>query len=130
MHDTLRRAVKHGHLDVTYPGGETRGYGPGGRDGGPSVAVALHDPALPRRILANADLALSEAYMDGAMTIAGDDLRGFMAIANHATTHGGDVPALRFHQGVSRLRRRVARSGGRRRARANVAHHYDLSPAL
>ncbi len=129
LHDTLRRAVKQGRLDVTYPDGETRGYGPGGPGEAP-VAIALHDPSLPRRILVNADLAMGEAYMDGTMTIADDDLRGFMVHANRATADTRDVPALRFYQGVSKLRKRAAQAGGPKRARANVAHHYDLSPAL
>ena len=150
LHDTMRRAVKEGRLEVTYSDGDTRAYGPGAPGCGPQapgtgpsapgcgsgapgeapVAIALHDPDLPRRILVNADLAMGEAYMDGRMTIADDDLRGFMAIANRATSSAREVPALRFYQAVSRLRKRVAQAGGPRRARANVAHHYDLSPAL
>ena len=99
LDDTLSRAVRQDRLDVTDPDGETRSHGPGGR----RVAVALHDPSLPRRILLDADLAMGEACMDGRMTIRDDDLRGFMAIADRARTNARDVPALRFHQGVSEL---------------------------
>ena len=101
LDDTLSRAVRQDRLDVTCPDGETRSHGPRGR----RVAIALHDPPLPRRILLNADLAMGKAYMDGRMTIANDDLRGFMAIANRARANGREVPALRFRQGVSELGR-------------------------
>ena len=126
LHDTLRRAVKHGRLEVTYPDGETRAYGPGGD----RAHIALRDPALPRRMLLNADLALGEAYMDGTLAIEGDDLRGFLALASRASEAGRDVPALNFYRGTARLKKRLQQAGGARRARANVAHHYDLSPRL
>ena len=123
---TLRLAVKEGRLEVTYPDGTTRAYG----THGDPVRIALRDPALPRRMLANADLALGEAWMDGTLEIQGDDLRGFMALANRASAGGGDVPALRWYRWVARHKKHLHLRGGAGRARANVAHHYDLSPAL
>jgi cyclopropane-fatty-acyl-phospholipid synthase len=123
---TLRRAVKRGSLEVEFPDGRLRRYGQDGE----AVRIALRDPALPRRMLFNADLALGEAWMDGTLQIEGDDLRGFMAVANMATADGTDVAAFNLYRRMSRLKRRLHQAGGIGRARANVAHHYDLSPRL
>ena len=118
--------MKHGWLLVTYPDGGPRGYGPGGD----AVGIAFHDPWLPRRILADADLAMGKAYMVGTLPIADDDPRGFMEIANSATAARADVPAPRWYRALARARRRLDQASGARRARRTVAHHHDLSPAL
>lgn len=123
---TLRRAVRRGALEVRFPDGAARRYG----GDGPPVRIALLDPRLPRRAMLNADLALGEAYMDGALVIEGDDLRGFLALAAQALADGEDVPAFRFYRGSARLRKRLWQIAGARRARRNVARHYDLSPRL
>ena len=36
---------------------------------GPSLAIRLWDPALPRRLFLNPSLALGEAYTDGTLTV-------------------------------------------------------------
>ena len=123
---TLRRAIKRGSLEVEFPDGRVRRYGHCGE----TVRIALRDPALPRRIVLNADLAMGEAWMDGTLEIEGGDLRRFMALANMATADGTDVPAFNLYRWMSRLKKRLHQAGGAGRARANVAHHYDLSPRL
>ena len=122
----LARFIVTGQLDLTYPGGPTRRYGPGQ---GPQAHVTLTDPALPRRLLLSPDLALGEGYMDGTVIVAGDDLDGFftLLIQNAALPPMG-LQALM--QGLRHLRRRWDQANPAHRARANVAHHYDLSGAL
>ena len=122
----LSRLVRYGVLTVTYPDGSSRSYG----SGTPEVAVHLHAPALPRRLVLTPQMALGEAYMDGDLTIEGDDLRGFMdLITRNAAANG--LPGLqKWLAAGRRMGRRLAQFNPAPRARRNVAHHYDLSGEL
>jgi cyclopropane-fatty-acyl-phospholipid synthase len=130
---TVGTIIRHGTLHVTLPDGRRITAGDGT---GRTIAIRLTDPDLPRRILLNPDLAVGEGYMDGTLLIEDDDLRGFMALAmrNLGATPGIDhVPGLWWQRPLA-LSRRAARRWHQwnpaPRARANVAHHYDLSGAL
>ncbi|MEZ5778828.1 MAG: cyclopropane-fatty-acyl-phospholipid synthase family protein [Paracoccaceae bacterium] len=122
----LRQIIRNGALSLELPDGTTRTYG----SGSPYFAVRLTDPALPRRLVLNPDLALGEAYMSGALQIEGGDLYGFMALllgnlpAHRAPAlHRPDLVAqhaLRWFQQFNPVNR----------SRGNVAHHYDLSGEL
>ncbi|MGV8985205.1 MAG: class I SAM-dependent methyltransferase [Cypionkella sp.] len=123
----LRDLVLVGSLAVTLPDGKTLHFGPGKE---PAVEVTLHDPTLVRRLLHAPDLALGEAYMDGTLTIAGDNLPGLMALLQQNAANGR---ADRWRYRMSRARRLKGwfdQLNSERRARQNVAHHYDLSGAL
>ncbi len=125
--------IRHGTLHVTLPDGCRITAGDGS---GPPVAIRLDDPDLPRRILMNPDLAVGEGYMDGTLTIEDDDLRGFMALVlrNLGASAGIDrIPGLWWRRPAAvsrRAARRWRQWNPAPRARANVAHHYDLSGAL
>jgi cyclopropane-fatty-acyl-phospholipid synthase len=112
---------------VTFPDGSIRSYGPAE---GPQVQAQLHDPALPGRLVRAPDMALGEAYMDGSLTITGDDLPGFLALLMQNAAQGR-ADAWRFPlERAQRLRHRAQQITPAQRARRNVAHHYDLSGAL
>jgi cyclopropane-fatty-acyl-phospholipid synthase len=124
---------RHGTLHITMPDGRRVTAGDGT---GKPVAIRLTDPDLPRRILLDPDLAVGEGYMDGTFLIEGDDLRGFLDLAmrNLGATAGiNRVPGL-WWQRPAAFARRAARRWHQwnpaPRARANVAHHYDLSGEL
>ncbi len=128
----LARFVLIGALDVTYPDGRRRRYGRGAASGagaGGCVQVRLHDASLPRRLVVSPELALGEGYMEGGLSIADDDLDGFLALM---TRNAAQPPqglrdlALRMR----RWKRRWDQANPVARAHANVAHHYDLSGAL
>lgn len=122
----LRQFFVTGALDLTYPDGTTRRYG---EAQGAAVRIALTDPALPRRLVLSTELALGEAYMDGSLQIAGDDLDAFFSLlsVNAART---DAPWRRWALRLRRAKRWSLQYNPVHRARANVAHHYDLSGAL
>jgi cyclopropane-fatty-acyl-phospholipid synthase len=122
----LTRFMNTGALELTYPDGTTRRYGPGQ---GAVVFVRLTDPALPRRLVLSPELALGEGYMDGSIIIAGDDLDGFFTLMIRNAAH---PPAgLRaFQHRFSKWRRWWDQTNPAHRSRENVAHHYDLSGAL
>ena len=125
--------IRHGTLHITMPDGRRITAGDGT---GQPVAIRLTDPDLPRRILLDPDLAVGEAYTDGTLTIEGDDLRGFLDLTmkNLGASEGLDrIPGLWWQRPLA-LARRAARRWTQwnpaQRARANVAHHYDLSAEL
>ncbi len=122
----LRQFVVTGALDVTYPDGTTRRYG---RAQGADAHLTLTDPALPRRLVLSTELALGEGYMDGTATIAGDDLDAFftLIIRNIARF---DAWWWRLGMRLRRAKRWTLQNNPSHRARANVAHHYDLSGDL
>ena len=121
----LRSMIRIGHLTVIDARGRARDFGD--QSTGPSVTVRLHDRTLPLRLILNPSLAFGEAYMDGTLTIE----RGSLSDLFYLATQG--LGALDSHP-IQRLRARLGRNRGQRnhlrRARANVAHHYDLSGAL
>ena len=123
-----RRFVKFGRLRITFADGSQHSFGPG--TGGPDVGIAFTDPDLPKQIVLNPDLALGEAYMDGTMTIEGDDLRGFLGllIRNVRDPDLGVIPnTMDLMRGWVRSR---LGSNPLVRAQRNVAHHFafDAEP--
>mgnify|MGYP006276633853 FL=1 len=126
----MAQLIRKGRLTIEdLPGLGTRSYGPGG-DGAPAVTVRLRDPALPRKILLGPELALGEAYMDGRLEIADDDLHGLLELLLRNRASGARHWAVSLNLGLARLRRGMAQYNPAPRARANVAHHYDLSGEL
>jgi cyclopropane-fatty-acyl-phospholipid synthase len=122
----LAHLFHEGRIEVTLPGGRVLAHGPGDDP----VRVTLHDPTLPRRIALNPDLAVGEGYMDGTLTIAGDELHRFLTLAIRNIHASGAVWFQRPLEGARKALRRAAQFNPAPRAQKNVAHHYDLSGAL
>ena len=116
-----------GDLKITFPDGVTRRYGDGT---GQPVEVTLHDPALPRNIVISPELAVGEAYMDGRLTIAEDDLYGFLGLSIRNIAANGQPWFRKPLETARHLLRWVDQFNPMTRAQANVAHHYDLSGEL
>lgn len=122
----LERLLRKGEVVITFPDGTTRRYGDGT---GQRVVLRFTDPALPRKLVLNPDMALGEAYMDGTMIIEKDDLGGLLALAMQNMQ---DQPA-NWRDRLMQLRswfRRIEQHNVIGRAQKNVAHHYDLSGKL
>jgi hypothetical protein len=69
--------------------------------------------------------------MDGVLSIEGDDLHGLLAIIfrNRNGVWSPIAPA-RIMAALRHIRRRLDQSNPEAGARRNVAHHYDLTPAI
>ncbi len=120
----LSQAVQLGTLVVVDPWGERHVFGSGA---GPQVAVRLTDPQAAAQFLADPMLGVGEAYMDGALVLEQGSLRDFLLI--------GVAVSCKIEKHTQTMREASPRSTVQRlnplhRARANVAHHYDLSEDL
>lgn len=124
----LADLIRTGRLTVVDASGRTSTFGPG--TGGPHVTMRFHSPTLPLRILLRPSLALGEAYMDGTVTIEEGTLRDLLHLCNthYEAIERSPVGLLRGQ--LDRLLRLPRQYNPLGRARANVAHHYDLSGAL
>jgi len=96
----------------------------------PAVTIRLHDRALHWRLALNAELYAGEAYMDGTLTVEDASLYDFLELIGRNFAVVGQRalkgPFGRFH----RVLRRLRQFNPVRRARRNVAHHYDLKGEL
>lgn len=123
----LTRLMVCDRLTVIYPDGTRRSYGPGGAR---AATAHLHREEVIRAICLSPTLGLGEGYMEGHITFPEGGLEAALKILARNRDRAG-LPAwlelsnrARFH-----IRRFVQRNAPPR-ARANVAHHYDLSDAL
>ncbi len=123
----LRGAIQTGALDLTYPDGTTRRYGPGDR---PDVALRLHQRDLTRQLVLSPEMGLGEGYMEGSLTIEAGDLDGLLPLLHRNAAYADGRWWRRAALGLRRIRRFVDQHNPMHRARANVAHHYDLSAKL
>ena len=126
LRSLLRQIIRNGALTVIGPDGRVYFVG----DGAPSLAIRIVDPVVIVRLLSNPDLALGEAYMDGGLTVEGGDIYDFLELcfANLGWSSGHGVRRVRAV--IKRLVRRLTQHNPIPVARANVAHHYDLSDGL
>ncbi|HTI65907.1 MAG TPA: cyclopropane-fatty-acyl-phospholipid synthase family protein [Caulobacteraceae bacterium] len=118
----LKRLIKVGDLTVVEAGGRTGRYGDGS---GEPVRVRL-GPGAVGRLGRQPELALGECYMDGSLVIEQGDMGVLMELL------GRNMGSRRRSRNPLRvaelaIKRRLQQMNYRRRARANVAHHYDLS---
>lgn len=73
-HQVLGRLVNHGRLRVKYWDGSIRHYGDRLDTSAPLVSVEITNPALVRRLLVNASLAIGEGYANKQLLVSEDQL--------------------------------------------------------
>ncbi len=125
----LKNLIRVGALTLRLPDGTIRRFGPGG-PGAPDVSVHVHDETTLRALATNPALALGEAYMDQRLTIEGDDLHGLLELVLRNMAMGNERGPAKLQSALRDLTRSLAQRNPVSRAKANVAHHYDLSGAL
>ena len=122
----LKSLIRNGELTVIDATGRTHRFG----GGTPAVTIRLHDPALHWRLFFDPEMAAGEAYMHGTLTVENASVYEFLDLVgrNYAFTsvHSLESPVQRIKRPLFRL----THFNWQRRARTNVAHHYDLSSKL
>jgi cyclopropane-fatty-acyl-phospholipid synthase len=121
----LKAFVRRGNFKLTTSRGTTFTFGDGA---GAPVSVRFASRAAEWGILIDPELKLGEAYMDGTFIVEEGTIADVLAIA---LGQNSELPYWARPQFLIRyLGRRLAQFNPRRRARRNVAHHYDLDGRL
>ena len=126
LHRVLRRVAASGTLAVEFADGRRETYGDGDR---PVSGIALTTPEAERELLLNPGLRLGELFMDGRLEIREGSVYDLLHILMKGRAENRlPRPVRALSQASARLR--PDRLNDLRRARANVAHHYDLDGRL
>ena len=128
LDSSLSAGIRTGRLTVVWPDGSRTDYGDGGE---PHAAVAIRDSANVRQLALNPALAFGEAYMDEGVRPVNcsiHDILNLMMMNLNKYWH--EVPVLHWHTVLHQALRPILQSNDARRARRNVAHHYDLNGRL
>jgi len=121
----LRTFLRRGTFRLTTSRGTTFTFGDGT---GKPVSVRFTNRAAEWGILLDPELKLGEAYMDGTFVVEEGTIADVLAVA---LGQGTEVPHWARPQWLLRyIARRLAQFNPRKRARRNVAHHYDLDGRL
>lgn len=130
FHSLMRRLIKQGTLHLVDHLGHKQSFH--GSEDLPTVTAHIHSPKLYARLLLHPDLALGEAYMDGEITIENGTIYDFLLLLAGNINNESSSFIRRIHilaiiqQWCTSLVNKISPKV----AKANVAHHYDLSPKL
>jgi cyclopropane-fatty-acyl-phospholipid synthase len=121
----LKTFIRRGTFRVTTSRGTVFTCGDGT---GQPVAVRFASRAAEWGILLDPELKFGEAYMNGAFVVEQGSIADALAIC---LGQKSEVPQWARPRSLLRfIKRRLQQFNPRRRARKNVAHHYDLDGRL
>jgi cyclopropane-fatty-acyl-phospholipid synthase len=124
----FRRVIRQGELVITDAAGKVHAYGVPDPDRAP-VRLTFHDTRVPFDIVRKPALGVAECYMDGRLDVEGDDILAFIDLFRANTRWESGVDSglgVGEHPWIMKL----GRFNNARKAKRNVAHHYDLSDRL
>jgi cyclopropane-fatty-acyl-phospholipid synthase len=125
----IDKLLTKGSITLKLPGKPPHTYGPGGDR---HLTVRFTDRKVGFDIIKNPRLGFGEAYMDGRIVIEDGtilDLLRLIVGANRWEDWGEGRKALSKGKATRTLKRLLS-PNNLKRARKNVAHHYDLSDEL
>ncbi|MEX6723691.1 class I SAM-dependent methyltransferase [Parapedomonas caeni] len=123
----LRRVIRAGTLTVIDAGGARHVFGDGMA---PRCAIRLADRRLEWSIAFNPTLAAGEAYMDGRLVMEEGHILDLLDLFTGNLKWHPDNALRKTLDRRPRWLMPFQQWNDQRRARANVAHHYDLSGRL
>jgi cyclopropane-fatty-acyl-phospholipid synthase len=122
----LNSMIKVGDLTLHLPGGQTKRAGDGT---GKPIEARVNARGL-RRVAANPSLGFGEAYMDGDLELLQGSCWDLLEIVGKSGARGPKGRGNLLKRASRAARRKLQQMNGRRAARRNVAHHYDISNDL
>ena len=127
LEQCLAALIRDGDLKVESASGAPFKVGNGN---GPPLAIRFKTRAAELRFLRDPELALGELYMDGAIAITEGELLEVLRLGLRNTATPKGARWLQLLNGTRLLLRRIQQNNTLLRARANVAHHYDIDDRL
>lgn len=125
----LKKFIRRGRLVVMDAYGKRHEFGEANAQ--PQCTIRLHDKSLHWKLLINPELYLGEAYMDETLTI--EDESRLHDLLKVFGINMQDGPRFIWEELEFRLRpvlNLILQYNTLKRAKENVAHHYDLSEAM
>ncbi|HEV2595722.1 MAG TPA: cyclopropane-fatty-acyl-phospholipid synthase family protein [Sphingomicrobium sp.] len=121
------KLLTKGSITLKLPGREPRTYG---RGEGKHLTVRFTDRRVGFDIVKNPRLGIGEAFMDGRLIIEDGTILDLLEMITQANPweYRGDGPAALAKSRGGFLK--LLKSNNLKRARKNVAHHYDLKDEL
>ena len=128
----IARRLHRGQLIMTYADGTTRTLGQPDESFG-DVVIRFTDRRVPGAIIRDPALGAAEAYMDGRLIVEQGDIRDLVKLLKGNTpweAEGVKLNPSTASRLLVNVKGRIDRINMARRAKRNVAHHYDLSDRL
>lgn len=123
----IDKLLKRGSITLVQPDGSRSTHG---RGGGRHLTIRLADRKVAFDVIRNPRLGLGEAYMDGRLVIEDGSMLDLLDMVTAANRwEDGGKGKLIAKGRLARVKARLRRNRPAR-ARANVAHHYDLGNDL
>jgi cyclopropane-fatty-acyl-phospholipid synthase len=123
----LNRIHRRGTIAIAWPNGARDVFGAGE----PKAAIRLHGAMTPLAIAVNPVLGLGETFMDGRLTLdEGTEIADLLKVACTNLEWSPDNPNFTWAQTGRRFGGAFRQLNRLKRARRNVAHHYDLTDEL
>jgi len=126
LRQLLGSVMRRGTVVVLRPGAAPLVIG----TGAPKVTIRLHDRRALYELGLNPDLKFGELYVDGRLTVEDGTIRDLLDLLMSNLAEAGVHGRLRLRRGLRWLFRAFEQFNRSSRAKANVAHHYDLSGKL
>ncbi len=123
----LRHLMRRGTLRLIDATGQVQVFS---GEPGRTVTMRLHDRAVAGELFRNPRLKLGEAYMDGRLTVEDGSLYDLLDLLCLNMTLAPPSVLTPLYEGFGHAFRVFQQYNPRRKSRANVAHHYDLSRIL
>lgn len=122
--------VQVGRLTVTMPNGVARTFDRGPIDGIDPVAIRILREPNMLALLTSPHIAIGEAYVNGDLIIEEGTLRDFVGIMGRSAMVHDEGKLANFGRFIHSVAAAWQHYNPVHRAKANVAHHYDLSGEL
>ena len=123
----LQRFVQHGQLEVVTSSGISRVFGDGK---GQSVAINFSGRAAQMQLLLSPPSALGELFMDGHLVVVRGTIYDLLLIATRNLASQSRTRSQKLWSRFLKTLRPLQQRNSERRAKRNVAHHYDLDARL
>ena len=123
----LRRMILKGNLQIVTAGQDRFLLGDGT---GTSIAIRFTTAAAEWGVLTDPDLKLGEAYADGELIVEQGSIFDVLGLILSQPREAKLPYGAHIQRLVRYVHRRLKQFNSRRRARRNVAHHYDLDDGL
>jgi cyclopropane-fatty-acyl-phospholipid synthase len=126
LHAFFDRVIRTGTVIVKTIGGS---FQVGDGTGAP-ICIRLHDRRAALQLMTDPSSALGDLYMDGRLTVEEGSIYDLLALAWCNLGQAEAPGPAKAWAAVRHATRRLSQLNGLRRAKRNVAHHYDLDRRL